>query len=348
MRDDGLERVELQLTALDRHRDGEVGAGDGERDLVDDLGDDRIDLARHDARSGLAGRQIDLAESRLRARRQQAQIVADLRELDRVSLERCRERHERAGVAGRLDEIGGGLEVEPRDLTQMAEHRGGVVGMRRDSGADRGRAHVDLVQQVGVLFEPLVVLAERRREPVELLPEGHRNRILQLRATHLQHVVELDGLVEEGAAEQVELFEQREQVETEPDLDRGRIHVVGRLAAVRVVDRRQERVVALLAPGELERDVGDDLVRVHVGRGAGATLDDADDELVVVLAVDDELRGPVDEVGLLGTRARRSRGWRGRKPASPWRARRRGLDRPRSGRFEIGKFSSARAVWMPQ
>ena len=56
MADDRLEGIELQLSAFGRHGDGDVVADDLEGDLVDHLGDDRIDLARHDrgarARSG--------------------------------------------------------------------------------------------------------------------------------------------------------------------------------------------------------------------------------------------------------------------------------------------------------
>ncbi len=44
---------------------------------------------------------------------------------------------------------------------------------------------------VRVLGEAVVVLAERRRETVELLPERHGHGILELRAAHLEDVVEL-------------------------------------------------------------------------------------------------------------------------------------------------------------
>src|SRR5690606_27873724 len=54
--------------------------------------------------------------------------------------------------------------------------------------------HVDLVQQVRVLGEALVVVAERGGESVELLPERHRHGVLQLRAADLEDVVELTAL----------------------------------------------------------------------------------------------------------------------------------------------------------
>ena len=51
------------------------------------------------------------------------------------------------------------------------------------------------------------------------------------------------------------------------------------------------------AAEDLERSVGDDLVGVHVGRGAGAALDQVDDELVVQRAAADLLAGRDDRRG---------------------------------------------------
>ena len=73
--------------------------------------------------------------------------------------------------------------------------------------------------------------------------------------------------------------------------------VVGALRHVHVVDGVQRGVVALLAAEQFQRAVGDDLVGVHVGRGAGAALDDVDDELVVQFAAGDFLAGRDDGVG---------------------------------------------------
>ena len=52
-----------------------------------------------------------------------------------------------------------------------------------------------------------------------------------------------------------------------------------------MVVRLDDRVMAFLVSGELERDVGEHLVRVHVRRGAGTSLVPVDDELIVVFAV---------------------------------------------------------------
>jgi hypothetical protein len=51
---------------------------------------------------------------------------------------------------------------------------------------------------------------------------------------------------------------------------------------------------------DFQRPVGDHFIGVHVGRGAGAALDDVDNELLMPLAVDDFLAGGDDGAGALG------------------------------------------------
>ena len=74
------------------------------------------------------------------------------------------------------------------------------------------------------------------------------------------------------------------------DVHGGRKGVVRRLAHVDVVVRMHRRLGAELAAEQLVGAVGDDLVDVHVGLGAGAGLPDHQREMVVELAVDDLVR----------------------------------------------------------
>ena len=61
----------------------------------------------------------------------------------------------------------------------------------------------------------------------------------------------------------------------------------------------QRLVVALGLAHQFERDVGNDLVGIHVGRSAGAALNGVDHELVVEVAIfRNQLAGPVDGIGL--------------------------------------------------
>ena len=69
--------------------------------------------------------------------------------------------------------------------------------------------------------------------------------------------------------------------------------VVARLAAIDVVVR-MNRFVAAFAAEDLAGAVGDHLVRVHVGGGAGTGLENIHHKLMVPFAVDDLLRGLLD------------------------------------------------------
>ena len=100
-----------------------------------------------------------------------------------------------------------------------------------------------------------------------------------------------------GAERRDQLVHRRDELdvaERHADVERGRVGVVGGLRAVDVVVRAAVRVLALLVAHQLEGAVGDHLVGVHVGRGAGAALEDVEAELVVQLAVDELLAGPLD------------------------------------------------------
>ena len=101
----GSNTFSCSCPAFGGHRDRQVAADDAEADHVHDLGDDRVHLARHDRRARLLGRQVDLAQAAARARRQQPQVVADLRELDRQALHARRVEDERLRVLRRLDQI---------------------------------------------------------------------------------------------------------------------------------------------------------------------------------------------------------------------------------------------------
>lgn len=54
---------------------------------------------------------------------------------------------------------------------------------------------------------------------------------------------------------------------------RGRTDVIGTLAQIDMLIRVQMRVFAFRAPHQLQRAIGDDLIRIHIGRCTGTALD---------------------------------------------------------------------------
>ena len=85
----------------------------------------------------------------------------------------------------------------------------------------------------------------------------------------------------------------------ERNLDRSRIGVVGRLREVDVIIRMQVLVLAFIMPHQGQSDVSNDLIAVHIGRGASAALEHIDHELVVVFTGQDLIARLANEVTLL-------------------------------------------------
>ena len=153
------------------------------------------------------------------------------------------------------------------------------------------------LQHLPHLGDMLHLFADRRAPAVELGAERHRHRVLQVGAAHLQHLVELPALGEEGLLQLAQRLHVALEPQDQREAEGGRIDVVGRLPEVHVVVRIDVLVLALLVAEALEREIGDHLVGVHVGRGARAALDEVGDELVEHLARDQPVARADDRVG---------------------------------------------------
>ena len=101
---------------------------------------------------------------------------------------------EGAHVGGRLDEVGARDQLEAGDLREPFTDERSVSGRGVDPGPDRGGAHVDLSKERRRLAKPLDVLTQGHAVGAELLAERHRDRVLELGASHLDDVGELLGL----------------------------------------------------------------------------------------------------------------------------------------------------------
>ncbi len=145
--------------------------------------------------------------------------------------------------------------------------------------------------------DPLHLLADGRPPAVELGAQGHRDRVLQVGAAHLEHPVELPGLGEKGLLQLAQRLHVALQAEDQAEVEGRRVHVVGGLPEVHVVVGIDVLVLALLVAETLEGEIGDHLVGVHVGRGAGATLDEVRHELVEQVARDQPVARADDRVG---------------------------------------------------
>ena len=158
MHDDRLHHVQLELSGLGGDRYGQVVADHFERYLVHHFGNHRVYFARHNRRTGLHRRQVDLIQPGTRSRREQTQVVADFRQLDRQPFQRRRVHYKRSSIVGRFNHVGSRHDRQSGDFTQVFDAKRRVIGIGIDTGTDRRRTHVHLKEQLVVLFEPFDLL----------------------------------------------------------------------------------------------------------------------------------------------------------------------------------------------
>ena len=189
-------------------------------------------------------------------------------------------------------------------------------------------------------------VADHHGVGAEFLAERHRHGVLVFRAPHLEHIGEFGGLSFEAGLEFAQRGDGVAQGEHDAELDRGRIGVVGGLRAIDVVVRVEILVFAFAVAEQFERAVGDDLVGVHVRRGARAALDHVHGKLFVQLAGDDFVARGRD-----GVRALRIEhaefGVRAAAAFFTNASARTKCSKCRNGMPESGKFSMPRRVCTP-
>ena len=296
--DDRHHHVQLELAGLGRQSDRVITALHMEHGLVEHLGQHRVDLAGHDRRTGLHGRQPDFVEAGRRARGEQTEVVGDARQRDRRRADRSREVGGIGLALHAFEKVVGRVQSQPGQFAEPRDHARMVFGMGVEAGAGGRPADAQPPQALGRSRHTVAVAPHRLGVSAELLTEAHRHRVLQVRAARLDDAVELDGLGLERVGQSVERGQQFVEAPERAEANRGRDRVVRRLRHVDVVVRPGD-VLATLAAELLRREVGDHLVGVHVVRGAGAGLERVDHEHRVPLPVHHFLRRGDDRVDQL-------------------------------------------------
>ena len=271
--------VQLEIARRARHADRRVARHDRRRGHRHGFRDHRVDLAGHDAGTGLQGRQRDLGEAGERAGVHPAQVVRNLEQHDRGAAQGSRQldrrvlRRKAREAVRRAGERKAGARAEARDGAR------GKLRVRVDARADGRRAEREPVQARAGRLDARDRVLDLRLPRGHLLAHGDGQRVHEMRAPGLHLVADLARLRPDGGGEPAQGRQQPvAHRECGGDVDGGRDDVVAALAAVDVVvgmDRLAEAAA---------REVGDDLVDVHVGAGAGAGLVDAERKLVGVTA----------------------------------------------------------------
>ena len=295
-----LKRVELQLPGFDGHGDGGIVANGFKAGNAHHFRNHRIDLAGHDGRARLAGRQLDIPHAGLRAGRQQAQIVADLGELDGDALQNARNIGKHPGIGGGCNHVLGFDDGHAGKLGQLGGDHIGVAHGGVDAGANGGAAHVDFAQQAGRFAQAFFVGGNHRGEGGKFLAQGHGHGILQLGAANFQNVFKFFRFHLESPAQRGQGGQQILNAKVSGQLHRRGVGVVGRLRSVHVVIGVNHVISAFGLADDFQRPVGNHFVGIHIGRSACAALQHVHDEMRIQHAGGHVIAGLGDGLGLLG------------------------------------------------
>lgn len=298
---DGLEDVQLELA---------VHASDGGSDVVThDLGADHgeglalggVDLSRHDGRAGLVLGEAQLTETATGTGAKVADILGDLEQRAGQGVQRARGLDD--GVVGsqNLELVRGGLELGAGQLADLGSD--GLVEALEgvETSADGGTTLSQEAQVGNASLDTLNVAVKLGNIARELLAESERSGVLQMSTANLNDVLEVVDLHLESIAE---ALERRQKGLLKLD-DSGNVHdsgegVVGGGGHVDVVVGVDGLLGTHGTTEDLNGTVGDDLVGVHVGLGAGTSLPDDQREVVQQLALGDLSGGLLNSLTDLG------------------------------------------------
>ena len=190
-----------------------------------------------------------------------------------------------AAVGGGFNQVFCRHNRQVRDFSQLL-YRQLLIAIRGvQTRTDGGGAQVHFQQQLGGAQQVFGLFVQQYVKRVEFLAERHRHRVLQLGTTHFQDVLELNRFTLEAITQLVDRVHQFHYRGIHRDTEAGRVGVVGGLAFVNVVVRVQVLVFTFLVTHQLQANVCQYFVSVHVDGGARAALIDVNRELVHAFAV---------------------------------------------------------------
>ena len=301
VKDDRLIDVELEIALRSRESDGVIVAEDlhGNHGQCFALGG--IDLPWHDRRPRLVCRNQQLGQSGAGAGRVPADVVGDLHQGAGKGAQRRADVDHRVVSRQRRELVRRRDERFPGLVCDSARRDFAETGVGVQAGADGGATdgeRADARQRAAEARERLVELADPGRDR---LPERQRCRVLQVGPANHHDSRECLGLGVQRVSQRADGGDEHVvELLDGGDVHRGGERVVGRLAVVHIVVGVNRLFRSHDPAREVDRAVRDHLVGVHVGLGSRAGLEHDERELVVELPIHNVLRGPYDEVDLIG------------------------------------------------
>jgi len=171
-------------------------------------------------------------------------VARDLDEIDGVRLEDAGDFHKRIGVGRFAHQIFTAGKAQTREFPQFFDDQKNVVAGRGKARADGRTAEIHHAQTLLALERPPAVAADRLGKGGKFGAQRDRYGILQLGAAHFNDGGECLFFFLQGALQRGRLGGETAQTPDGGDPEGRRIDVVGRLMAIHVVQRRNDRVVA--------------------------------------------------------------------------------------------------------
>src|SRR5438034_1920272 len=276
--------VQLELAGLSAVGDRGVVADHLEAHLIHHLRNRGVDLARHDRRAGLPRGDAQLAEAGARSGHEQADVVADARDLDRRGAHSARDADERRHRLHRGAEVLRGLDGFAVPLGQIRGHAIPELRIGVETGARRGATDAELAELSASRAKTRRRAADALGPAGKLLNESDGHRVLPGPTTRVRGVGPGRGLLDDLAGKRVELRAERLGELEQREAHRRRGRVIRRLRHVHVVVRVHVLVRPQTAAENLVRAIGENLVHVHVKRHASTRVEYIDNELIHVLS----------------------------------------------------------------
>ena len=171
----------------------------------------------------------------------------------------------------------------------------GVTRTGVESGSHRSAADGKFVHQRQRISDLLTGDSQLIGPAGDLLPEGQGGGVLQVSAADLDDVVEGGGLLVEALSQRIDGGQQSIMaLAGAGDVNGGGERIVGALSVVDVIVRMHRTLATERLPETLVGAVGDHLVAVHVGLGAGTGLVDDQRKMIVEITGDHFFGGTLD------------------------------------------------------
>lgn len=300
--DDGrLEHVEFKLAVHTTNGGGNVVTHNLGADHGEGLALGRVNLARHDRRAGLVLGEDQLVQTAAGTGSEVTDVLSNLKQRTGKSVEGTGGLDDRVVGSQNLELVGGGLELGAGELGNFSGDRLVEALESVQTGSDSSTALSEVAEVGDAGLNALNVAVELSNVTGEFLAKGQGSSVLQVGTTDLDDIAEVLDLLLKGVAQ----ASQRRQEGVLELNNGGDVHgsgegVVGRGRHVDVVVGVDGLLGTHGATEDLNGTVRNDLVRVHVGLGAGTGLPDDKREVVQQLALRDLSGSLLDSLTNLG------------------------------------------------